>query len=182
VTASATSSSTTTTTTPVAVDPLALTGTGVGTHTFGAPVADVVAALRNELGEPFDDRVEQAFSSSYGVCPGDEVRVVEWGGFVVLFSDGATPYAPGGSMTFFDWQLRNLGAATPPLATPEGIALGDSIGELRTAYPGVEVRDDEILGPTFRWGAAPDELRGGLTSIGDDGVVVALAAGSACGE
>jgi hypothetical protein len=159
-----------------------LTAIGIGPHEFGASDDDVVAALVAELGAPVDDRTEPALSSSYGVCPGGQVRVVEWGGFVVLFSDGATPYAPGGSMTFFDWQLRNLGAATPPLETTAGIALGDSVTALRAAYPDVTIGDDEILGPSFRVGTAADALRGGLSSTGDDGAVVALAAGSACGE
>ena len=181
-----TSTAATTTTgappTTVALAPLTLTGDGVGTQAFGASADAVVSALVAELGTPVDDRVETAVSSSYGVCPGNQLRVVEWGGFAVLFSDGATPYAPGGTFTFFDWQLRNLGAATPPLSTREGIALGDPIGELRSAYPGAALVDDEIVGPSFNVGPATDSLRGSLTSINDDGTVVALAAGSACGE
>jgi hypothetical protein len=180
--ATSTSSGSTTSTVETPIGPLSLTGSGVGFQSFGDPAHEVVAALEAELGAPIDDREEEAFSSSYGVCPGSRIRVVEWGGFVVLFSDGATPYSPGGSFTFFDWQLRNLGAATPPLVTPAGIGLGDPVASVRVAYPSARVETDEIIGPVFRVGVAPDELRGNLTSTNDDGKVTGLAAGSACGE
>jgi hypothetical protein len=180
--AASTSGATTTSVAETPIGPLSLTGSGIGFQTFGEPADQVVAAIESELGTPIDDREEEAFSSSYGVCPGNRIRVVEWGGFVVLFSDGATPYSPGGSFTFFDWQLRNLGAATPPLETPAGIGLGDSAATVRAAYPSARIEADEILGPVFRVGAAPDELRGNLTSTNDDGTITGLAAGSACGE
>ncbi len=180
--ATTTSSVSTTSIAETPIGPLSLTGSGVGFQSFGDPANEVVAALEAELGTPIDDREEEAFSSSYGVCPGNRIRVVEWGGFVVLFSDGATPYSPGGSFTFFDWQLRNLGAATPPLETPAGIGLGDSVASVRLAYPSARVETDEILGPVFRVGVAPDELRGNVTSTNDDGTITGLAAGSACGE
>ena len=179
---SSTSIAPTTSVVDVPIGPLSLTGSGVGFQSFGDPADQVVSALVAELGAPIDDREEEAFSSSYGVCPGNRIRAVEWGGFVVLFSDGATPYAPGGAFTFFDWQLRNLGAATPPLETPAAVGLGDTVAALRAAYPTARVEADEILGPVFRVGAAPDELRGSATSTNDDGTLTGLAAGSACGE
>lgn len=165
-------------------DPLALTATGIGAQRFGLAAEVVIDALTQELGAPSEDRVETAFSSSYGVCPGEQVRIVEWGGFVVLFTDGDTLFASGGtSLTFFDWRLRDLGAATPPLQTPEGIDLGDTTADVRSAYgSAVEVSDDDFMGPSFQVGVAPDQLRGSLTSVNDDGTVVGLAAGSSCGE
>jgi hypothetical protein len=186
---SSTSSSTSSTATSATAttigsdDPLALRASGIGQLQFGSAADTVVAALVDQLGAPSDDRVETAFSSSYGVCPGEHVRVVEWAGFVTLFSDGETPFASGGSYTFFDWRLRDLGAATPPLQTPEGIDLGDTTAAVRAAFGGrAAVADDEIVGPSFRVGTYPDQLRGALTSVNDDGSVVALEAGSSCGE
>lgn len=182
-TASTSSSTSAPATTVPSDDPLALRPTGIGAVEFGDGADAVISALEAELGAPSDDRTETAFSSSYGVCPGEQVRVVEWGGFVVLFSDGETPFSAGGDSTFFDWRLRDLGAATPPLQTPEGIDLGDTTAAVRAAFgPSVTVHDDDVLGPSFRVGAYPDELRGTLTATSDSGTVTALEAGSSCGE
>jgi hypothetical protein len=181
--AGSTTTGATTVTTVVPDDPLALLPTGIGTQRFGLAADIVVDALVDELGTPTDDRVEPALSSSIGVCPGTEVRVVEWGGFQVVFSDGDTPFALGGSFTFFDWRIQELGASTPPLQTPEGIDLGDTVADVRAAFgTRAELFTDDVTGPAFRVGTPPDVLRGSLSSTNDSGTVLSLTAGSSCGE
>jgi hypothetical protein len=184
-TSSAASTSTTVaaTSTTLAPDPLTLHADGIGDQHFGDAAASVVDAVTDELGPPTDDRVESAATSSYGVCPGTEVRVAEWGGFVVLSTDGATPFAGGGTVTFFDWQLRDLGAATPPLSTADGIDLGDTVADLRAVYgDALAVTSDEVLGHVFTAGPSGAQLRGSLTGSSDDASITSLSAGSACGE
>lgn len=171
-----------TTSAPV-VDALELRADGVGAQRFGSAADVVVAALTEELGSATDDRVQSAPTSDYGVCPGTQVRIVEWGGFTLLFTDGATPYAGGGSFTFFDWQLRDLGAATPPMQTGSGVDLGDPLAEVRAAGDAVTAADDEILGAVFTITlAGGGEIRGSLTGTGDADTVTSLVAGSSCGE
>jgi hypothetical protein len=184
-TTSTSATSTSGTTIPVATTvppgPLTLAVDGVGVQRFGQPADAVIAALSAELGPPSDDRTEPASSSSYGLCPGTEVRVAEWGGFALLFTDGDTVYAPGGSFRFFAWRLVDRGAATPPLGTAAGIDLGDTTADVREAYgTDVQVFEDDVQGPAFTVGSRPDQLRGDLTSVTDAGTVVGLAAGAVC--
>lgn len=181
-TAISATTSPTATSAPV-VDALELRSDGVGRQRFGVAADVVVAALTDELGSPTDDRVQAAPTSDYGVCPGTQVRIVEWGGFTLLFTDGATPYAGGGSFTFFDWQLRDLGAATPPLQTGSGVDLGDALADVRAAGDPVTAAADEILGAVFTITAAGGgEIRGSLTGTGETDTVTSLVAGSSCGE
>lgn len=170
-------------TTTIAPGPLTLAIDGVGAQRFGQPADPVIAALSGELGPPSDDRTEPAARSSYGLCPGTEVRVAEWGGFALLFTDGDTVYAPGGSFRFFAWRLVDRGAATPPLATAVGIDLGDTAADVRAAYGAdAQVFEDDVAGPAFTVGSRPDQLRGDLTSLTDSGTVVGLAAGAICAD
>ncbi len=166
-------------------DPLVLYGTGIGFERFGASADHAVSTFTKLLGSPSDDRVETAFSSSYGVCPGNKVRIVEWGGLVLLFTDGETEFAPArDEFTFFEWRIRDLGDATPPLVTLNGSGIGDFSYDLEDAEGSdLEIFEDDFLGTSFTIGGDKDGIRGTLMTTEIDAVVVGtMAAGSSCGE
>lgn len=89
-----------------------VSGEGIGAFEFGADPDPVIAGLTLRWGPPDDDSGWIAAGSSpYGACPGTVVRAVNWRGFTVVFSDGATPWGPAGKRHFFRWEFR---ADDPP--------------------------------------------------------------------
>ncbi|HEV7862871.1 MAG TPA: hypothetical protein VGR20_09230, partial [Acidimicrobiia bacterium] len=110
--------------------PVVLKGDGVGAFIFGAEPDQVIAGLTLRWGPPDGDSGWVApGSTAYGACPGTVVRAVNWRGFVVLFSDGATPRGQAGVRHFFTWEYQvddpahpvpDRGGNRPPLHTAQG--------------------------------------------------------------
>jgi hypothetical protein len=184
----------TTSTTEDEGPPVVLRGDGLGAHRFGDPVDEVIAGLTLRWAPPDQDSGwVPAGSSPIGVCPGNEVRVVEWQGFSVLFSDGPTPFGPGGRRHFFSWtyQARDLdrpapdpGGNRPRLTTPEGISVGMTVADLQRAYgQRLEIFDEEGgPGPSFGVQTADGGLFGSLTSVEPGGIIRNIIGGGGCGE
>lgn len=159
-----------------------LRGDGLGVTAFGDMPEYTLAALTAALGEPSSDTTEPAFSS-FGTCPGTTLRAVEWGGLVVLITDGATAYGIESGPHFFAYMYRSDDSLG--LATPEGVGLGSTVAELRAAY-GEQVRvnpEQEVFGPSFEVGAyGPGGVYGLLDGTDDASTVTEVAAGQPCGE
>ena len=183
-----------TTTTEDDGPPVVLEGDGLGAEPFGAPVDEVIAALTLRWAPPDEDSGWiPAGSSPYGVCPGNEVRVVEWRGFRVYFSDGPTPHGPAGKRHFFSWQYLaadldhpapDQGGNRPVLKTAESISVGASVPALQKAYGDkLELFDEEAGGGPFFGVQLPDGgIFGSLTTIEPSGVVRSMTGGGGCGE
>jgi hypothetical protein len=87
--------------------PVVVSADGIGAFAFGAEPDPVIAGLTLRWGPPDDDTGWiGAASSPFGTCPGTVVRAVNWKGFKVLFSDGATPWGPAGRQHLFRWEYR----------------------------------------------------------------------------
>jgi hypothetical protein len=184
----------TTSTTEDEGPPVVLRGDGLGAHRFGDPVDEVIAGLTLRWAPPNQDSGwTPAGNSPFGVCPGNEVRVVEWRGFSVLFSDGPTPFGPAGRRHFFSWnyQAEDLdhpapdpGGNRPRLATPAGISVGATVDDLQRAYGDkLELFDEEEgPGPSFGVQTADGGLFGTLTSAEPGGIVRYIVGGGGCGE
>lgn len=136
-----------TTTTSVASVTIELTDEGIYAGAawlhFGFDDEAAIAAVTAVLGAPTNDSGwVDGFSSPYGVCPPPVVRGVHWGSLTLLFTQAETDFWTAGVPHFFAY---NYFANEPPvdLETTEGIAVGDSIGMLRTAYPGPDLVIDE---------------------------------------
>lgn len=96
---------------------MVLGGDGIGAFRFGAEPDEVIAGLTLRWGPPDGDSGWLAAPASpYGPCPGTVVRGVNWRGFTVLFSDGATPWGPAGKRHFFRWEYQ---VDDPPRPGPE---------------------------------------------------------------
>jgi hypothetical protein len=155
---------------------LALRGDGLGVVDFGAPPDAAVAAVRAELGDPAQDTGWEDSFSSYGTCPGEQIRGVEWGGLILLFTDGDT--AEGSGEHFFTWRVIG---APPAVATANGLSWGATKADAEELYPEkVNAVPAEEPFPAF---LEIDAEGGQITAFLDDSdTITNLEAGTPCGE
>jgi hypothetical protein len=172
--ADSTTTSTTTTTEP-APSAIALRGDGLGVVALGAVPDVAVAAITDELGEPSADSGWQP-SGSFGACPGDRSRSVEWGGLALLFTDGSTAYGEGEHLS--TWRVND---APPPVATAKGLGYGATAADAEDLYPDhVERVPAEDPFPAF---LTIDAEGGTITAYLDEAdSITNLEAGAGCGE
>lgn len=164
------------TTTTVAEAEIVLRGDGLGVVELGADPDTAVAAVSAALGDPSADTDWQPSFSTYGTCPGENIRGVEWGALVLLFTDGETSY--GSDPHLFSWRLTG---APPPLATAKGFGFQATAADAEDLYPGaVESVPAEEPFPAF----LEIEVEGGpITAfLDDEDRVTNIEAGVPCGE
>ena len=155
---------------------LALRGDGLGVIDFGAPPDAAVAAVKAELGDPAQDTGWEESFSSYGTCPGEQIRGVEWGGLVLLFTDGDT--AEGTGEHFFTWRVIG---APPAVATATGLGWGATKADAGDLY-GDQVSSVPAEEP-FPAFLEIDAEGGQITAYLDDtDTITNLEAGTPCGE
>jgi hypothetical protein len=182
-----------TTTTAGEGPPVVLKGDGVGAFIFGADPDQVIAGLTLRWGPPDGDSGWVAAPTSpYGPCPGNVVRGVNWRGFTVLFSDGATPRGRAGTRHFFTWEYQvdnparpapDKGGNRPPLKTVKGISVGASVRALQAAYGApLELFDEPPDGPQFGVETPEGALYGSLTSLDPGGIVRSIVSGGGCAK
>lgn len=172
----ATTEASTSTTSATATD-LVLRGDGLGLVALGADPAEAMAAVVAALGDPSADSGWQpAGSSPYGTCPGTEVRGVEWGHLVLLFTDGPTAHGSGPHL--FAWRITG---SPPALGTATGFGYRATAADAEELYPGaVEVVPPDEPFPGFLRVAVDG---GTITAYLDEAdAVTNLEAGAACGE
>jgi len=187
---------TTTATTGPAADegpPVILKGDGIGAFSFGADPDQVLAGLTLRWGPPDGDSGWIAAPvSPYGPCPGTVVRGVNWRGFTVLFSDGATPRGTAGTRHFFTWEYQvddpdhpapDPGGNRPALETVTGISVGATVQALQRAYGDrLELFDEPPAGPQFGVQTSEGGLYGSVTGHDSGGIVRSIVSGGGCGE
>lgn len=164
------------TTTAAEAGAIVLRGDGLGIAVLGATPEPAIAAVTAALGEPTTDTGWQVSSSSYGTCPGDQIRGVEWNHLVLLFTDGQTRYGSGEHL--FAWRITG---APPALGTATGFGYHATAADADELYPGaVEVVPPDDPFPGFLQVTAEG---GTITAYLDDAdVVTNLEAGAPCGE
>jgi hypothetical protein len=173
--------------------PVILKGNGIGAFLFGADPDQVLAGLTLRWGPPDGDSGWiAARSSPYGPCPGTVVRGVNWRGFTVLFSDGATPRGPAGTRHFFTWEYQvddpahpapDRGGNRPPLKTAGGVSVGATVKVLQVAYGDrLELFDEPPDGPQFGVQTSEGGLYGSLTGLDASGIVRSIVSGGGCGD
>ncbi len=152
---------------------------GLGDFPFGVAADPAIAQVSAILGPPTTDSGWVAtFDSPFGVCPGDEVRGVTWGGLLLLFADETLIVS--GQRHLFHY-VYGPDAEPTGLVTDSGIGLGSTVAAIRAAHPDVAVFDDELLGAAaFAIGTAG--LGGTLTDTSDAGIVTTITGGEGCGE
>jgi hypothetical protein len=173
--------------------PVVLRGDGIGAFIFSAAPDPVIAGLTLRWGPPDGDSGWIAAASSpYGACPGTVVRGVNWRGFSVLFSDGATPRGREGTRHFFTWVYQvddparpapDPGGNRPPLKTLTGVSVGATVQAFQAAYgEALELFDEPPGGAQFGVQTAEGGLFGSVTSLEPGGIVRSIVSGGGCGE
>jgi hypothetical protein len=168
-----------------------LRGDGIGAFLFGSDPDQVIAGLTLRWGPPDGDSGWIAAGSSpYGPCPGTVVRGVNWRGFTVLFSDGATPRGQAGTRHFFTWEYQvddlshpsaDRGGNRPALKTTAGVSVGATVGALKAAYGDrLELFDEAPDGPQFGVQTSEGGIYGSLTTLDATGIVRTIVAGGGC--
>ena len=148
---------------PTAV-PLTLTASSVGEFTFGvATMAELQSGLEPLLGPP-------AESGPRGTpCPSGADGGMSW---------------PGFSLTFAADILTGAFASTVDpvvLTTPEGIGIGSTMAEVRTAYPAQVDEFESSLGPEFFVAFGPPAgISGFTTGFAEADTVEAIGGGDIC--
>lgn len=162
-------------TTTVVTSEIVLRGDGLGVVDLGATPDAAIAAVSAALGDPTVDTGWESSFSSYGTCPGERIRGVEWDHLVLLFTDGDTAYGRGEHL--FTWRITG---APPAIGTAKGLGYQAKISDAEELYPGaVEVTEPDDPFPGFLQIA----LEGGtITGYLDDDVITNLEAGTGCGE
>lgn len=175
-----TTSSTTTTEVPF-VTALVLGQEGLGPARFGAEPNGVIDYVVSFLGSPTADTGWVA-PDEFALCPGDEVRRIEWGSLRLSFGDVST-FAVD-RLHLYAWQYGidgQLGEDPVGLRTEDGIGLGSTVAELLAAHPEAELYegDDELFPPGF---SITDSFFGFTTGLDADDLVTELFSGYFCGE
>jgi len=158
---------------------------GTGWLSFGFNDEDAIVAVTAVLGAPTQDSGWiDAFSSPYGVCPAPVVRGVHWDQFVMLFTQAETDFWSGGVPHFYAYNYYGDAA---DLETTEGIAIGDTLAQLKAAYPGPKL---EILENPFDPSAGFwiydrqmwTSMSGSATGQADADTIDSINGGIGCGE
>ena len=184
-----TSTSSTTTTTLPPAPPLVLEPDGLEAVGFGAGVTEAIAIVTAALGsEPDTDTGWlDPFDNPYGTCPPPEIRGVEWGWLVLLFTSAETDFAAAGERHFFSYtyapQPGKPAAGPSDLQTSEGIRLGSTVTDLESAYGSrLEIDPDFLFWAVDLDFETDTGLGGFLTAADPSGEVISVLGGSGCGE
>lgn len=158
---------------------LVLQGNGLEVLTFGASPETVIPRLTSMIGTPTKDTGWISSFSSYGTCPGEKIRVVEWNRLRAFFGDTAF-----GAQKFFQWEYVKTGTGTqsPIIATKGGVTLDMTKAEVLALYPQARfipwMENTESMRLVADNPATNEHLGGTL----EGGTVSYLSGGIQCGE
>lgn len=157
---------------------------------FGAAFDDVQPALVAAFGEPTEDSGVTSSFSSYGTCPGEQLRALEFAGgaLYVLFGD-----VDGPELTMYQWTLADKGrtdqvpqaSALVGDVTTYDFAVGDTLGALREGSSGAELEvfpEEGAFPASFRLQDQSPGFYGYLTGTDDDDTITGVQGGTRCGE
>ena len=172
-------------------DALILTPQGLAGAKLGDEPGAAIDAISAVLGPPsLDDGWQDSFST-YGTCPGPQIRPVGWGPLLFLFTDGTSAFSKTARPHLFEIRYGDVytGEAHTrlpiPVTTQLGITLGSTKADIKAAY-GANVEfepENEVSAPTFHVGPlGPGGVYGFLDETNDAATVFELGAGQPCGE
>lgn len=162
---------------------------------FGYDDDDAVAAVSDVLGSPSEDSgwLDSLTDGweQFGVCPSPRVRGVSWGengvvAFQLMFTNGDTDFWIGGVEHFYSFHHYDTSEPSG-LTTPEGIGLGSTLGDLRSAYgSGSIMIEEDFFDPSLGYWSYDQHdwtgLRGSATGTSDADTITSINGGRGCGE
>ena len=162
---------------PVAVQELVLSGDGIGSSLFGTDPEAVIQYVTSILGSNTAD-TGWVPPDTFGFCPGNEVRRVDWGVLSLLFSDGSD-YATG-RRHFMAWEYGRLGQVGDEpvgLRTAGGVTLGSRVVDVLAEFPDATLipGDSDVELPDQFY--VDDTFTGLLSGTSEDDFVTVLFGG-----
>lgn len=159
--------------------------TGSGLLEFGASAETVIEELTFFLGPPTDDTGSTATDAGCP-SPSDTYRIVSWGELQLTFlSQSQFSDGPDEHLAFwFNTGIDVVNQAFVGDSTSVAIVPGETtVADLKNAFGDlVEVFDGDPFGPQFAIEDNFGTLRGELSGLNDDDVVLGVNAGLGCGE
>lgn len=169
------------TTEPVALRELVLSGSGIGSAAVGADPDAVVQYVTSILGGNTADS-GWVDPETFGFCPGNTVRRVDWGVLSLLFADASD--VATGRPHFIGWEygrLGEIGDEPAGLHTAGGLTLGRRVADVLGEFPDAAIveGDPELELPDQFY--VDDSFGGWLSGITDDDFVTVMFGGFRCG-
>ena len=146
---------------------------------FGASPETVIPRLSSMVGSPSKDTGWIGSFSTYGTCPGEKIRVVEWNRLRAFFGD--TTF---GAQKFFQWEYTraSTGVPGPVLATEKGVTLGMTKAEVLALYPQAQISPWMDNLESMRLIADNSATNAHLGGTLEGGTLEYLSGGIQCGE
>jgi hypothetical protein len=170
---------------PIAINQLTMSSNDIGPLGFGDAGDDILGRLVSTFGQPTDDTGFIVGSGSFGECPGESIRVVQWGPLNVVTRGEPSDHV----FVSYRMDLRYGGITSPTtdMATLSGLRVGDTVGELKTIYAdfSIEYVVDQNVGLTFELRATTGGdllLWGPIDSQADDALVTGIYSPDSCGN
>jgi hypothetical protein len=141
----------------IPISELTMTADGIGQFSFGDDGTQVLGRLRATFGQPTDDTGFIVGTGAFGECPGDAIRVVQWGPLnIVVRGEPAD-----NRFVSYRMDLRYGGATTEitDMTTLSGLRVADTVGRLEDIYKAnfdIVFRVHQDLGMTFELRASPE--------------------------
>ncbi len=135
---------------PIPVNELTMTSSDIGVLDFGDDGDLVLGQLAATFGAPTQDTGFIIGTGAFGECPGDSIRVVQWGPLNVVIAGDATANA---FVSYrMDLSYGNLTSPTRDIATLSGLRVGDFVSQLEEIYEGfvIEYVVDPDVGLVFQ--------------------------------
>lgn len=131
---------------PISLAELTMSSNDIGPLDFGDDGDEVLGRLAATFGDPDQDEGFFIGNGSFGECPGDSIRVVNWGPLLVVIEG-----EPGNSQFVsyrLDLALGNLTSDARELATLSGLQVGNTVEQLKSIYSGfvIEFPVDAAVG------------------------------------
>ena len=165
---------------------LTMSANDIGPLNFGDAANTVLGRLAATFGPPTDDTGFIVGNGSFGECPGDSIRVVQWGPLKIVVKGEAA------NATFVSYRLDlrygGVTAATTDLATLSGLRVGNTVGTLKSIYAGyvIEYVVDQEVGLTFELRSSQNDalplLWGPIDSQADDSTVTGIYSPDSCDQ
>ena len=168
---------------PNPVADLAMSAAGLGDLGFGDTSATVLSRLAATFGDPTQDTGFFVGSGSWGECPGEAIRVVQWGPLNIV-SRGE---AAGAQFISYRLDLKygGLNSETTDIMTLSGLQVGDTVGQLKEVYGNFNLQFvvDPDAGLVFELRESPTGdilLWGPVDSQDDDATVTGIYSPDSC--
>ncbi len=169
---------------PIPINELTMSSSDIGTLDFGDDGDQVLGQLAATFGSPTQDTGFMIGDGTWGECPGDTIRVVQWGPLAVVIAGDAT------SNQFVSYRMDmdygNLTSRARDIPTLSGLQISDQVSQLEDVYSKfvIEYLVDPDVGLVFKLYSQRGGdllLWGPVDSQDPEGMVTGIYSPDSCG-